>query len=200
VSALTPAILDRFIANPDAGGRHEITIHAAAGFVLDKAHNFDIESVRMVSAIFWLRAKLLRAPLPAEKTHVGLVANMEGLGWGCLAEESGHYYAAGAVCQPWLPDVAFSAVTPEEFSSYAAPNQVKIAWTIEADALGPDLTRFATETRAAATDERSRVQFRKYWRKFGIGIILIRLLLLPAVRREAERQWKAGQNARVLVR
>jgi hypothetical protein len=197
--ARIPAILDRFIAHPDAGGRHEITIHAPAGFVLDIARNFDIESVHMVGAIFWLRAKLLRAPLPAEKTHVGLVANMEGLGWGCLAEEPGHYYAAGAVCQPWLPDVAFSAVVPEMFSSYAAPNHAKIAWTIEADALGPDLTRFATETRALATDEQSRVRFRKYWRKFGTGIVLIRLLLLPAVRRKAERQWKARQRARAMA-
>ena len=52
-------------------------------------------------------------------------------------------------------------------------------------------TRFATETRAAATDEASRAKFRRYWRFAGPGILLIRKLLLPAVRREAERRAKA---------
>jgi hypothetical protein len=194
-----PAILDRFIPQSDAGGRHEITIRAPAALVLNIARNFDIESVRAVSAIFWLRAKLLHAPLPDERPFTGLVANMENLGWRCLAEEAGHYYAAGAVCQPWVPDVIFSAVPPDQFASYAAPDQVKIAWTIEADPLGPALTRFATETRAVATDAPTRVRFRGYWRKFGIGIILIRRLLLPAIRREAERQWKASASASVIA-
>ena len=187
-----PAILDRFIPQSDAGGRHEITIQAPAHLVLAIARDFDIESVPMVRAIFRLRVKLLRAALPDERPHPGLVANMEDLGWNCIAAEPDRYYAAGAVCQPWLPDVIFRPVPAEQFPSYAQPNQVKIAWTIEADPLGPELTRFATETRAVATDEHARMQFRRYWRKFGIGIILIRRLLLPAIRREAERQWRAA--------
>jgi hypothetical protein len=189
-----PAILDRFIPHPDAGGRHEITIHAPAALVLNIARNFDIESVAAVRAIFWLRAKLLRAPLPTGRPHTGLVANMENLGWRCIAAEKDRFYAAGAVCQPWLPDVAFTAIPAEQFASYAEPNQVRIAWTIEAAPLGLELTRFATETRAAATDQQARTKFRRYWRKFGIGIILIRRLLLPAIRRAAERQWNAANR------
>jgi hypothetical protein len=64
---------------------------------------------------------------------------------------------------------------------------------------GPALTRFATETRAVATGEPTRIQFPRYWRKFSIGIILIRRLLLPAIRREAGRQWKAGATASVVA-
>ena len=50
-------------------------------------------------------------------------------------------------------------------------------------------TRFATETRAVGTDERARQKVRRYGRRFGIGILMIRRLLLPAVRRRAERRW-----------
>jgi hypothetical protein len=70
---------------------------------------------------------------------------------------------------------------------------VKIAWTLEAESLGPALSRFATETRVAATDEQARIKFRRYWRVFGIGIVMIRRLLLPVLRREAEREWKRSQ-------
>lgn len=187
-----PAVLDHFIPHSDAGGRHEITVHAPADLVLRTARNFDIQSIPMIRAIFWLRGKMLGARARA-MPRAGLVANMQGLGWGRLAEEPGHFFVAGAVCQPWLADVVFSPIAPERFADYAEPDQVKIAWTLEADNLGPALSRFATETRVAATGEQARIKFRRYWRVFGIGIVLIRKLLLPVLRREAEREWKRSQ-------
>jgi hypothetical protein len=41
-----------------------------------------------------------------------------------------------------------------------------------------------------ATDAPARARFRRYWRWARFGIVAIRLLLLPAVRREAERRWR----------
>ncbi len=41
------------------------------------------------------------------------------------------------------------------------------------------------------TDDAARKKFRRYWRVFGMGIVLIRWLLLPALRREAERRASA---------
>jgi len=195
VSTHMPAVLDRFVPDPDAGGRHEITICAPADFVLDIARSFDIQSIRMVRALFWLRAKMLGAQLPVVMPRIGLVAQMLGLGWVCLAEDPGHFFVAGAACQPWQANVVFSAISPEQFATYAGPNQVKIAWTLEAEDLGPALTRFATETRVVATDLQARTKFRRYWRKFGIGIVMIRRLLLPVLRRQAERQWQANRSA-----
>jgi len=89
-----------------------------------------------------------------------------------------------------VPDVVFAPIAPDQFAGFSEPGQVKIAWTLEAEPLSPTVTRFATETRAAATSPEARRQFLRYWRKFGIGIVLIRLALLPALRREAERRWR----------
>jgi hypothetical protein len=69
---------------------------------------------------------------------------------------------------------------------------VKIAWTLEAEPLEPALTRFSHETRAVATDGEARTKFRQYWRWARFGIVSIRLLLLPAIRRAAERRWERG--------
>ena len=93
-------------------------------------------------------------------------------------------------------DVVFSPIAPEQFANFSEPEQVKIAWTLEAEALGPALTRFATETRAVATDAEGRKKFLRYWRSFKIGIVTIRLLLLPAIRREAERRWRLSVEFR----
>jgi hypothetical protein len=184
-------VLDRFIPHPDVRERHEITIRAPTELVLDVARHVDMQSILMVRAIFWLRAKILGARRPAARRAAGLVADMLALGWGCLADVPGHVFVAGAACQPWQPDVVFSAIAPEQFAAYAEPDRVKIAWTLEAEARGPALTRFATETRVVATDEPARRKFCHYWRRFGIGILMIRRLLLPAIRRQAERRWRS---------
>jgi hypothetical protein len=152
---------------------------------METARDFDIQSLAVVRAIFWLRAKFLGARMEARRAQ-GLIADMLALGWERLAEEPGRYFIAGAVCQPWKPDVVFTPIPPGGFASFSEPDRVRIAWTVEAEPLGPALTRLATETRVVATDDAARAKFRWYWRKFAIGIVLIRVLLLRAVRREAE--------------
>jgi GTP cyclohydrolase II len=42
-----------------------------------------------------------------------------------------------------------------------------------------------------ATDGNARAKFKAYWRKFGIGILMIRWLAVPAIKRDAERRYKA---------
>ena len=182
--------LDEFIPNPKFRDRHEIMIHAPSDLVMQTARTFDIQSVRTIHLIFWLREKLLGARATPDRQHVGLISEMLGLGWGRLREEPDRLFVAGAACQPWMADVVFSAIPPERFASHSKPDCVKIAWTLESEPLGPALTRFATETRVAPTDAEAHEKFSRYWRVFRIGIVTIRRLLLPAIRREAEKQWR----------
>lgn len=190
-----PALLDPFIPRPDARERQETTIRAPAGLVLETARDFDLQSVPLVRAIFRLRALAMGAREPAGRQPRGLVAELLGLGWERLAEAPGRYFAAGAACQPWRADVVFEPIPAQRFAAHAEPDRVKIAWTLEAEALGPALTRFATETRVVATDDRARKKFRGYWRWIRMGVVAIRWLLLRAVRRRAEHRWRATGGA-----
>ena len=108
------------------------------------------------------------------------------MGWGLLAREPGRLFVAGARCQPWLADVKFTPIPPAEFAAFREPNQVKIAWTLEVESRGADSTRLSTETRAVATDAEAGRRFRRYWRWARFGIVAIRWLMLPAIRRQAE--------------
>lgn len=190
-----PAPLDRFIAQPDVRERFEIVIAAPADLVMQTAVDFDMQSLPLVKAIFRLRERFMRATPAAPRKPQGIVAETRALGWGLLAETPGRLIACGATCQPWLADVTFTPIAPERFASYAEPDQVKIAWTLEAEPLGPATTRFAQETRAVATDASARAKFRRYWRWARFGIVAIRLLMLPAVRRAAQRKWSQAQRA-----
>jgi hypothetical protein len=114
------------------------------------------------------------------------------MGWGILAEEKDRWQVAGAVCQPWLADVVMRPIPPDRFAAFSEPGQVKIIWTMEADPLDDSRCRFSTETRAVGTDDGAKARFKSYYRRFGAGMVLVRWLLLPAVRREAQRRWQAA--------
>lgn len=189
--------IERFIPVADVRERHETLVNAPPDVVFEVARTFDMQSIPLVRAIFRLRELLLGASHVPPRRPQGLVAETLSLGWGVLAERPGRELVMGAVTQPWKADVRFTAVSPERFAAFAEPDLVKIVWTLEAEAAEPDFTRFRTETRVLATDAAARRKFRRYWRFVGIGIVLIRWLLLPAVRREAERRMGVQRAATV---
>ena len=196
LSRPTSSLLDRFIPDPGMRHRHQTIVRAPAAFVLDTAWSLDLRSLPLVRAIFRLRALMLGAEGRGTDWSQGFVKELLQMGWGVLAEEKGRWLVAGAVCQPWLADVVMKPIPPDRFAEFCEPGQVKIVWTLEADPLDEDRCRFSTETRTVGTDAEAQAKFRRYYRRFGVGMVLVRLLLLPALRREAERRWRALPSAR----
>jgi hypothetical protein len=188
---ISPSPLDAFIPHPDVRERFHTTIRAPAAVVMAEAGNFELQALPLVRLIFRLRELFMRASPLAPRQPQGLLAETRSLGWGTLVEQPGRLIVCGAACRPWQAEVGFTPIPPEVFASYAEPQQVKIAWTLEAESLGPALTRFSHEIRAVATDAEARASFRRYWRWARFGIVSIRLLLLPAIRRKSERRWAA---------
>lgn len=184
-----PFPIEQFMPSPDIRERFQTTIWAPRDVVMDVATGFDLQSIRLIRAIFWSREKIMGVH-PAPRRPRGLLEEMRGLGWGVLLERAGEVIVCGAACEPWLADVRFTAIPADRFAAYTEPNRVKIAWTLETEALGPAVSRFAHETRAVGTDAEARLRFRRYWRWARFGIVAIRLLLLPAIRAESERRWR----------
>jgi hypothetical protein len=182
--------LDAFMPESDIRKRHSIQVRAPAHVVFDVARDFDLQSVPLVRTLFRLRAQTLGGRDVREPGPVN-VASLLRMGWSTLDERSGRVFIAGAACRPWQADVVFTPIPADRFRTYAEPEQVKIAWTLEVEPLGFDRSRLETETRAVGTDPAARRRFRRYWRIFGMGIVAIRWLMLPAMRREAERRWRA---------
>jgi hypothetical protein len=186
------AALDPFIPNPQVRERFHVFVEAPPVVVMEVAEEFDVQSLRVVRGIFRARERLMRSSPQAPRQPKGLRAEMLELGWAVLTERRGELLVCGATCQPWQADVRFRPLGAAEFATFSEPDQVKIAWTLEAQAEGKVRTRFVHETRAIGTDAGAREKFRRYWRWARFGIIGIRLVLLPAIRRGAEKQWQAS--------
>ena len=117
---------------------------------------------------------------------------MRAIGWGLLAEIPEREIVMGAVTQPWKANPVFHSLSPDDFVRFNEPDQVKIVWTLRVDPVNEHESIFRHETRVTTTDSVARAKFRRYWAVFSPGIILIRWLLLPQVRAEAERNVAAA--------
>jgi hypothetical protein len=188
-------LLDRFMPQYEVVERHHIRVFAPADATLAVAAETSLEQSPIVHAIFKAR-ELLLGSTPGSRPHpAGLLAQMQSIGWGKLAERPGREIVMGAVTQPWLANVVFRPLPPDDFVDFNEPDFVKIVWTLRADAVSADETIFRTETRVATTGAAARKKFRWYWARFSPGIIVIRYAMLDALKREAERRARASRHA-----
>ena len=186
------ALLDRFMPACDVAERHQVRIAAPAEITFAAATEMYLQQSPIVRGIFKAREWIMRSrPTPEPEARMFL-AWMRAIGWGVLAEIPGREIVMGAVTQPWMADVVFRPLPPDQFAAFQEPDFVKIAWTLRADPLGADGSIFRTETRVVTTDAAARAKFRRYWAFASPGIILIRWASLGPLKREAERRLRAA--------
>lgn len=181
-------LLDEVMPRYDVVERHETWVRAPVERVFHEAVNADLAGVPLVRSMFRAREVLFGSD--ARETPAaprGLVDETTRLGWRVLVREEGRLLVLGAVTKPWEANVVFHGLSRDELAAFDEAGWVKIAWTLEAQPLAPSLTRLRTETRAVATDEGARRRFRRYWAFVRPGVVLVRLALLRAMRRAAER-------------
>jgi hypothetical protein len=181
-------LLDRFMPAYEIAERHHIRVAAPADVTLDVARRMDLQASPIVRGIISAREIILGATPDDRPRPRGLLAEMQALGWGVLADVPGREVVVGAVTRPWEANVTFRALPPDDFAAFDEAGYVKIAWTVRADPVGDTASVFRTETRAIATDPVARRRFRRYWSLLSPGIIVIRWALLGPVRNQAERR------------
>lgn len=181
-------LLEQFMPEYEVVERHQVHVMAPAEVTFSAAAEADLQQSMIIRGIFRARELILGAQPDAVSRPKGLLAEMQSLGWRVLAEKPGLEVVVGAVTQPWLANVVFRGLPPDEFRAFQGPDCVKIVWTLRADPVGPAESVFRTETRVATTDPTARRKFRWYWARFSPGIVLIRRVLLEHLKKEAERR------------
>jgi hypothetical protein len=186
------ALLDQFMPTYDVAERHHVHIAAPAAITFEAATEMHLEQSPIVRGIFRVREWIMCSHSAREPEARAFLSQMRAIGWGALAEIPGREVVMGAVTQPWLADVVFRALRPDEFAAFREPGYAKIVWTLRADPIGPAASIFRTETRVITTDPVARAKFRTYWAFASPGIILIRWALLRPLKSEAERRIRAA--------
>ena len=188
-------LLDQFMPAYDVAERHHVSVDAPAAVTFQAASDMYLERSGIVRTIFKAREWIMRSHAVREPEACGFLEQMRAIGWGVLAEVPGREIVMGAVTRPWMADVVFRPLPPDQFVAFAEPDYVKIAWTLRADPIGTAGSIFRTETRVVTTDRAARIKFRRYWAFASPGIILIRWASLGPLKAEAERQSRAVQGS-----
>jgi hypothetical protein len=189
------ALLDQFMPTYEVAERHHIRIAAPAEITFAAASEMYLEQSPIVRGIFKAREWIMRSHPATEPGPRAFLARMRAIGWGVLAENPGCEIVMGAVTQPWLVDVVFRPLPPDQFAAFHEPEYVKIVWTLRADPLSAAESIFRTETRVVTTDSAARAKFRRYWAFASPGIILIRWASLAPLKAEAERRRRAAEGS-----
>jgi hypothetical protein len=187
-------LMDLFMPTYEIAERHQIHINAPADVTFEAASEMNLQQSPVIRAIFKSREWIMRSHPAHQPESESFIAQMRGIGWGVLAEVPGREIVMGAVTQPWMADVVFRPLPPEQFAAFDDPGYVKIVWTLRADPGGHADSVFRTETRAVATDREARAKFRRYWSLLSPGIILIRWASLGPLKIDAERR-AGGRHA-----
>jgi len=185
--------MDRFLPQYDVSERHQIGVKAPAPVTYAAAREVDLQRSPLVRAVFESRRILFHSE-GRELARRPFLDQVQGMGWGLLAEVPGRAMVFGAVTRPWESNVKFHPLPPARFAAFQRPGWAKIVWTLEVDPAGEERSLFRTQTRVATTDASARKRFRKYWATMSPGILLIRQQVLGLVRSDAERRARDGRR------
>jgi hypothetical protein len=186
--------LDRFLPTYEFNEIHSINIDAAPEMVYQAFKNLTIAEISpLVSLMFGLRSLPARLTGQAYKAyfHPGpLLDQMYQRGFLFLAETAGCELVFGLVGRFWELSGGMSPAisSPEVFLAFDDPTYAKAAsnFIVTRRKEGPG-SRCTTETRVYVPDPRTRRRFAFYWRIISMGSGFIRILLLRAIKRKAEK-------------
>ena len=188
-------LLDRFMPEYDVVDSHHIRVAAPAETTLAAAAEMDLQQSPVIRCIFKAREVTMGSTSQPERRENSLIEQVTSFGWKVLAQNPGREIVFGAVTQPWLADVVFRPLEPDEFLTFREPGYVKIAWTLRADPISCNESVFYMQTRARATDPIARRKFRRYWSLVSAGIVMIRWVSLGLTKKEAERRMNFAKQA-----
>lgn len=143
-----PSALDRVLADARLVEVQSVELALPVEAAWEAARHLDLSRSRLVSALFTARtlpARLLGRDegTPADLTLRidELISTPEEPGFQVLVDDPPSEVVVGAIGQVWQLDIPFVHVPDAAaFAAYDEPEQVKVAWALQCDALDDEST------------------------------------------------------------
>ncbi len=189
-------LLDDHLPRFDFVEQHAVNVSAPPAAAFAAIRRTDLGQGPLTRTLFSLRAlpglvvapretvrRFLRRREPLPLTFGALAS----VGFVILGEDPGREVVLGTIGRFWRPSGDMRPFAPPDFASFAEPGWAKAAWNFRVELAPNGGATISTETRVLCSDPRSRRTFGRYWRIVRPFSGLIRIEMLRAIRREAER-------------
>lgn len=180
--------LDRLVPVFDRRTRYSRRVTADPGTVWRAARTLTTQDLVMLRPLMALRhgtSPKMAGTLADGTTPIPLLSIVEG--------QEFVFATVGKFWKPSSPKPLAGERDPERFLDFDEPGWAKAAMSIRVDPDG-DGTQLSTETRVHATSMRARKLFLLYWPMVFLGSKLIRIDILRAIARRAERDVKGQET------
>jgi hypothetical protein len=183
-------LIDDFLPAYDVSEYHEIDIRAPRQRVYEAVSNLNMSRSKIVRLLLALRGMpaLLRRTNHSAKEPGFNLAGLLRSGFVLLGKEPQKELLLGLVGKFWKPIGKIQKIRADEFQTFNEKGFAKATWNFAIDEKSPDKIRLSTETRVLCLDDASRWRFRFYWTFIRPFSGLIRMEMLRAIRKEAEKK------------
>jgi hypothetical protein len=170
---------------------------------LDAVSNHIVVRALFATRALWERAvsALRRRPYapPPPPADMRLLDLPHRGTWVTLGESAPREIAFGAIGKFWAGETRWLEIDAAEFGTFGQPGYARIGCNLELTSLDGGRTRLAYAALTAATDERSRAAFLRYWRLVSPFVGMVMRATLSEIARNAERATarRAGTSPRV---
>ena len=194
-------LLDSWLPHYEFSEHHERRVRAPAEAVQRALHEVDVARIPLVRALMTLRAlpglalapratlAKLRSRARGER-RMGLMA-LEGF---VLLEDTPREIVLGLTGRFWKASGEIVPSDAATFRDAPPPGAARVAMNFLLTPEADGATRVATETRIHVPDAAARRKFTWYWRAIRLGSGAIRLAMLAALQRAAERDARAQRG------
>ena len=191
----TPVVesrLDAVMPEYNFSERHKVTIEAPPERVRAALDQLSFADIPVLATLGKIRGAAMghstprsgkQAAVPA--TPIVEIVKNPRAGFFPL-DDSPREFVFGLAGQPW--NNVSVRLRPEEFRTWAAEGNVKVAANFRIEDAGPGRSRVITETRIAAAGGAARRKMARYWAFIYPGSGWTRLGMLEALRQRAERR------------
>lgn len=185
-----PLLIDQLAPRPDFTRTAHVVIDADPATTYRALRELDFRDLHepVLDAVAWARRlPALLKGRPTWHTRMTLDDIPAGSGWVRLGEIPDTEIAFGAIGTFWRPFTHVPDLEPRDFLDFARPGYGKVACSLSVLPYGQRRTLLTYETRTTATDPRSWVRLRRYWRTARPFLVLLEHAVLRSVKEQAER-------------
>lgn len=172
-------LIDKFMPKYDFKETHHIKIQATRADVFRALNKIDLCDSFIIRTLFFLRG------LPTRKMKL---SEMKKMRFETLGKIENEEVLLGLAGKFWKIKGELQKVNSSNFREFDTEGFAKATWNFSLDGKG-DETRLTTETRIECLGEESRKSFGFYWNFIQPFSGIIRMEMLKAVKRNAERKF-----------